>query len=46
MGTMLDRIIEIGPLLKWGRKNKEKGHKDDKELFCILQVEKMIKIFS
>ena len=45
MGTMLDRTIEIGPLLKWG-KNKEKGDKDEKELFCILQVEKMIKIFS
>ena len=42
---MLDRTIEIGPLLKWG-KNKEKGDKDEKELFCILQVEKMIKIFS
>lgn len=40
MGTILDRIIEIGPLLK---SSGEKGDKDEKEQFCILQVEKMIK---
>ena len=40
MGTMLDRTIEIGPLLKWGEKTKKKDIRMIKNCFAFYRLKR------